>query len=97
MRSGREKFGQPGSVSFFFNHLGVVEGCAPTPLTQALLITRDGMHFTIELYVLDGDWMAVFGHSNATSLKGKPYNNNYCWRMRFSGVGVVIQYKWRPK
>lgn len=51
-------------------------------------ITRDGMHFTIELYVLDGDWMAVFGHSNATSLKGKPYNNNYCWRLRFSGNGV---------
>lgn len=51
-------------------------------------ITRDGMHFTLELFVLDGDWLAVFGHSNATSLKGKPYNNEYCWRIRFSGQGI---------
>jgi ketosteroid isomerase-like protein len=51
-------------------------------------ITRDGMHFTLELYVLDGEWLAVFGHSNATSLKGKSYNNQYCWRIRFSGQGV---------
>ncbi|MGE3690402.1 MAG: nuclear transport factor 2 family protein [Novosphingobium sp.] len=57
-------------------------------VTVCKQITRDGMHFTIELIVLDGDWMAVFGHSNATSLKGKPYNNNYCWRLRFSGNGV---------
>lgn len=51
-------------------------------------ITRDGMHFTLELFVLDGDWLAVFGHSNATSLQGKPYNNEYCWRIRFSGEGI---------
>ena len=51
-------------------------------------ITRDGMHFTIELILLDGDWMAVFGHSNATSLKGKSYNNEYCWRLRFAGQGI---------
>ncbi len=48
-------------------------------------ITRDGMHFTVELILVDGDWLAIFGHSNATSLKGKAYNNNYCWRMKFSG------------
>ena len=51
-------------------------------------ITQDGMHFTLELFVLDGDCMAVFGHSNATSLKDKSYNNEYCWRLRFSGEGV---------
>lgn len=51
-------------------------------------ITRDGMHFTVELILVDGPWVATFGFSNATSLKGKPYNNNYCWRMLFSGNGV---------
>jgi len=51
-------------------------------------ITQNGMHFTVELILVDGDWVAIFGQSNATSLKGKPYNNNYCWRMRFSGEGV---------
>jgi ketosteroid isomerase-like protein len=48
-------------------------------------ITRDGLHFTVELILCDGDWLAVFGYSNATSLKGKLYHNNYCWRLRFSG------------
>jgi ketosteroid isomerase-like protein len=51
-------------------------------------ITRDGMHFTVELILVDALWVAIFGFSNATSLKGKPYNNNYCWRMLFSGNGV---------
>ncbi len=51
-------------------------------------ITRDGMHFTVELILVDAPWVAIFGFSDATSLKGKPYHNNYCWRMRFSGVGV---------
>jgi len=51
-------------------------------------ITQDGMHFTIELILVDGPWVAAFGHSNATSLKGKPYNNNYCWRILFSGEKV---------
>ena len=46
-------------------------------------ITRDGMHFTIKLFIVDEPWVAVFGHSNATSLKGKAYNNQYCWRMLF--------------
>ena len=51
-------------------------------------ITRDGMHFTVELILEDDPYVVVFGHSNATSLKGRPYNNNYCWRMRFSGNAV---------
>jgi ketosteroid isomerase-like protein len=51
-------------------------------------ITRDGMHFTVELILVDAPYVVIFGHSNATSLKGKPYNNNYSWRMRFSGDRV---------
>jgi hypothetical protein len=51
-------------------------------------ITRDGMHFTVEVVLNDGPWIVIFGHSNATSLKGKPYNNNYCWRTRFASDGV---------
>jgi ketosteroid isomerase-like protein len=51
-------------------------------------ITRDGMHFTVELILVDEPYVVIFGHSNAVSLKGKSYNNNYCWRMRFSGDKV---------
>ena len=51
-------------------------------------ITRDGMHFTVEVIVVDEPYVVIFGHSNATSLKGQPYNNNYSWRMRFSGDQV---------
>jgi ketosteroid isomerase-like protein len=51
-------------------------------------ITRDGMHFTVELILVDEPYVVIFGHSNAVSLKGKPYNNNYSWRMRFSGDKV---------
>ena len=51
-------------------------------------ITRDGMHFTVELILVDAPYVVIFGHSNATSLKGKPNNNNYSWRMRISGDRV---------
>ncbi|MFV8816801.1 nuclear transport factor 2 family protein [Haliea sp. E17] len=57
-------------------------------------ITRDGMHFTEELILADGDYIVVFGHSNAVSLKGQPYNNNYCWRMRFSGDRISELYEY---
>lgn len=56
------------------------------PVSQQ--ITRDGMHFTIELAVIEAPWVVIFGHSNATSLRGQPYNNNYSWRMKFAGERV---------
>ena len=52
-------------------------------------ITMDGMHFTVDHVMVDGDFVAIFGESHATSKKGKPYNNTYCWRMRFSGDKIV--------
>jgi ketosteroid isomerase-like protein len=52
-------------------------------------ITVDGMHFTVDHVMVDGDYVAIFGESHATSKKGKSYNNTYCWRMRFSGDKIV--------
>ncbi|RYE58670.1 MAG: hypothetical protein EOP18_00795 [Rhizobiaceae bacterium] len=48
-------------------------------------ITVDGMHFTVDLVLCDGDYVCIFGESHATSKKGKSYNNTYCWRMHFTG------------
>lgn len=43
------------------------------------------LNFSFELAVSDGPHVMILGQSNAKSLKGKPYNNNYCWYLRFSG------------
>ena len=51
-------------------------------------ITKDGMHFKVHLALAEGQYVALFGESNGTSNKGKPYNNNYCWRFRFSNGKV---------
>ncbi|RYE58669.1 MAG: hypothetical protein EOP18_00790 [Rhizobiaceae bacterium] len=48
-------------------------------------MTRDGMHFTVDLVLCDGDYVCIFGESHALSNRGETYNNSYCWRMRFSG------------
>ena len=52
-------------------------------------ITVDGMHFSVDHVMVDGDYVAIFGESHAVSKKGKKYNNTYCWRMRFSGDKIV--------
>lgn len=54
-------------------------------ITAAQNITRDGMHFTIDLVLCDGDYVCIFGESHAESNQGRAYNNTYCWRFRFSG------------
>ena len=55
-------------------------------VTATRRMTRDGMHFTVDLVLCDGDMVAIFGESHAVSFNGKPYNNSYCWRMRFTGA-----------
>lgn len=52
-------------------------------------VTQDGMRFTVNVALCDGDYVALFGESSATSLSGKPYNNTYCWRFIFKGDKVV--------
>ncbi len=58
-------------------------------ITAVKDITVDGMHFTTDLVLCDGDYVCIFGESNATSKKGRKYNNTYCWRFRFSGDKIV--------
>jgi len=54
-------------------------------VTATKMMTRDGMNFTVDLVLCDGDYVCIFGESHATSNAGKLYNNTYCWRMRFTG------------
>jgi ketosteroid isomerase-like protein len=51
-------------------------------------LTRDGMHFRVDLVIEEGPVVAAFGESNAVAKSGKPYNNRYCWRLTFRGDKV---------
>ena len=51
-------------------------------------VTRDGFHFKVDQAICEGNVVALFGTSNATSHKGKPYRNNYCWKITFAGDRV---------
>jgi ketosteroid isomerase-like protein len=57
-------------------------------ITAVKNVTKDGMHFKVHLAIAEGPYVALFGESNATSNKGRPYNNNYCWRFTFSNGKV---------
>ncbi|MGV9799213.1 nuclear transport factor 2 family protein [Mycobacterium sp. NPDC003449] len=46
-------------------------------------LTKDGMHFSENLVVCEGDYVAIFGESSATAHSGEPYNNVYCWLFHF--------------
>jgi ketosteroid isomerase-like protein len=51
--------------------------------------TKDGLHFTYDLALSDGDYVAVFGESNATALSGKKYANVYSWLFHFADGKVT--------
>lgn len=54
----------------------------------AAQVTQDKLNFSFELAVSEGPYVMILGQSNAKSLKGKAYNNNYCWYFRFTGDRV---------
>ena len=39
--------------------------------------------------LVDGDSAVVEMESLSTALNGKPFNNRYCWRVRFSDGTIV--------
>jgi ketosteroid isomerase-like protein len=63
-------------------------------VTAVANVTKDGMHFKVHMAISEGPVVALFGESDGTSLKGKRYNNTYCWRFTFSGdkVSEMLEY-----
>ena len=57
-------------------------------VTAGEAVTRDGLNFEFDIAVGEGPYVALFGRSNGTSIKGKPYKNNYCWYVKFSGNNI---------
>jgi len=52
-------------------------------------VTKDKrLNFSFDLAVNEGDHVMILGKSDALSLKGKPYQNNYVWYLRFTGDGI---------
>jgi ketosteroid isomerase-like protein len=51
-------------------------------------LTKDGMHFKVDLKISEGNYVAMFGESNAVAKNGKIYANCYCWFFEFSGDKV---------
>lgn len=45
-------------------------------------------NFSFDLAVNEGDHVMILGKSDALSLKGEPYRNNYVWYLRFNGDGI---------
>lgn len=45
-------------------------------------------NFGFDLAVCEGDHVMILGTSDALSLKGDPYRNNYVWYVRFCGDGI---------
>ncbi len=52
--------------------------------------TQAGLNLTVDLAMADGDDVALFGNSNAVTLKGKTYSNTYCWFFRFTGDKISL-------
>lgn len=63
--------------------------------TACQRVTKDGMHFTIELAICDGPHVILLGDSHAISHNGKPYNNCYCWYYRFDGDKINHKREYR--
>jgi ketosteroid isomerase-like protein len=58
-------------------------------ISAAEQVTRDKrLNFSFDLAVGEGDHVMILGKSDAISLKGKPYQNNYVWYLRFTGDGI---------
>lgn len=53
-------------------------------------IMREGMRLVVENVLVDGDWAVVELRSEATTKTGKPFDNRYCWVMRFD-KGLVTE------
>ena len=53
-------------------------------------LMRAGMRLIVEHVLVDGDWAVVELRSEATTKSGKPFENCYCWVMRFEN-GLVTQ------
>ncbi|OBA78604.1 hypothetical protein A9W99_23330 [Mycobacterium sp. 1164966.3] len=51
--------------------------------------TKDGFHFSYELAVSEGDYVVLFGESDATALSGTKYANVYSWLFRFADGKVT--------
>jgi len=52
-------------------------------------VTKDKLlNLSFDLTVGEGDHVMILGKSDALSLKGKPYQNNYVWYLRFTGNGI---------
>ncbi len=45
--------------------------------------TRNGLNLKVDLAMADGEDVALFGTSNAVTLKDKVYSNAYCWFFSF--------------
>lgn len=52
--------------------------------------TQGGLNLKVDSAMGDGDQVALFGTSNAVTLKGKRYSNAYCWYFRFDGDRIAL-------
>jgi ketosteroid isomerase-like protein len=52
--------------------------------------TQNGLNLNVDLAMADGDDVALFGTSNAVTLKDKVYSNAYCWFFHFRGDKIAF-------
>jgi ketosteroid isomerase-like protein len=52
-------------------------------------ILKEGVVLRVTNVLVDGDSAVVETESLSTALNGKPFNNRYCWIVRFSDGTIV--------
>ena len=52
-------------------------------------LLKEGVVLRVTNLLVDGDTAAVEMESLSTALNGKPFDNRYCWIVRFSGETIV--------
>lgn len=70
----------------------------PAPITReeffnfaraAVGLTQGGMNLRVQLALVEGDHVVLFGDSNAITRTGMKYQNAYCWHFEFRENKII--------
>lgn len=52
-------------------------------------LLKDGVILAVNNILVDGDYAVVEMKSLSTAINGKPFNNTYCWIVKFNGDIII--------
>ena len=54
-------------------------------------VIKQGLDFTVTNVVIENNIAVVEMKAKALALNGKPFNNIYCWIVKFSDEGIIVE------